>query len=285
MHLSGLSRLSIFVVCAVFAAAAMSIVGNAAPAPIRVEYVAPANPAHQPLYELLQQRRALEKLAEIFSPFRLPIELTLKTVGCEGAANAYYQRPEVRICYEYLDEIRQSIPQETTEAGVAPVDAVLGQFFYVIAHEMGHAVFDLLDVPLFGGPEDAADQFAAYMMLQFGKADARRLIGGAAYSYRNFVQDPKFVVPLEAFSSAHGAPAQRFYNLLCLAYGADPELFADVVEKGRLPQKRAATCRGEYREVAFAFRQLIAPHLDQELMKQVFDTTWLPDAGASSLHR
>ena len=91
--------------------------------------------------------------------------------------------------------------------------------------------------------------------------------------------------PLEAFSSAHGAPAQRFYNLLCLAYGADPKLFADVVEKGYLPQKRAAICRGEYREVAFAFKQLVAPHLDQELMKQVFDRAWLPDAGAQSLHR
>jgi hypothetical protein len=130
-------------------------------------------------------------LAEIFSPFRLPIELTLKTVGCEGVGNAYYQRPEVRICYEYLDEIRQSVPQVTIEAGVSRTDAVLGQFFYVVAHEMGHAVFDLLDVPLFGGLEDAADQLAAYMMLQFGKTDARRLVGGAAYSYKHFVQDPQ----------------------------------------------------------------------------------------------
>jgi hypothetical protein len=263
----------------------MSAIGRAGPAPIRIGYVPPTNPAHQPLYELLQQLHALEKLQEIFSPFQLPIELTLKIVGCDGVANAYYQRPVVRICYEYLDEIRQSIPKGTIEAGITPTDAALGQFFYVVAHEMGHAVFDLLDVPLFGRPEDAADQFAAYMMLQFGREEARRLIGGAAYSYRNFVHDPKYVVPLEAFSSAHGAPAQRFYNLLCMAYGADAKLFADVVEKGYLPQKRATTCRGEYREVAFAFKQLIAPHLDQEIMKQVFDRAWLPDVGAPSLHR
>jgi hypothetical protein len=273
------------VVCAVLAAPPTSTVSRAAPAQLRVEYVPPSNPAHRQLYELLQQRRTLEKLKEIFSPFRLPIELTLKTVGCDGVANAFYQQPEVRICYEYLEEIRKSMPNETTEAGITPADAVLGQFFYVVAHEMGHAVFDLLDVPLFGRPEDAADQFATYMMLQFGANEARRLIGGAAYSYKSFVQDPKFVVPLEAFSNAHGAPAQRFYNLLCLAYGADRKLFGDVVEKGYLPQKRAATCRGEYGEVAFAFSKLIAPHLDQELMKQVFDRTWLPDAGASSTHR
>jgi hypothetical protein len=258
---------------------------NAEPRRIRVEYVPPSNPAHQALYEGLQQRRVLEKFQDIFSPFRLPIELTLKTLGCDGVSNAYYQRPELKICYEYLDDIRKSMPKETTEAGVTPMDAVVGQFFYAVAHEMGHAVFDMYNVPLFGRPEDAADQFAAYMMLQFGKDQARSLIGGAAYSYRNFVHDPKYVVSLESFSNTHGAPAQRFYNLLCIAYGADAQLFADVVQKGYLPEKRAATCRAEYREVAFAFKQLIAPHLDQEIMKQVLDKEWLPEVGASSVHK
>jgi hypothetical protein len=29
---------------------------------------------------------------------------------------------------------------------------MLGQFSYVVAHEMGHAMFDALNVPLFGRP-------------------------------------------------------------------------------------------------------------------------------------
>jgi hypothetical protein len=44
----------------------------------------------------------LEKLQQIFSPFKLPIDVTLKTVGCDGADNAWYQRPTMTICYEYL---------------------------------------------------------------------------------------------------------------------------------------------------------------------------------------
>jgi Putative metallopeptidase len=82
------------------------------------------------------------------------------------------------------------MPKETTPAGVTPVDAVLGQFFYAIAHEAGHAMFDLLRVPIFGYQEDAADQFAGYIILHFGKADARRLILGAAHSYKKYVQTP-----------------------------------------------------------------------------------------------
>jgi hypothetical protein len=243
---------------------------------IAIEYEPPKNPAHQPLYEMLKERRVLEKLQEIFSPFQLPIELTFKTVGCDGLSNAWYSRPTVTICYEYLAEIQRDMPKETTPVGVTPADAVLGQFFYAVAHETGHAVFDLLNVPVFGHQEDAADQFAGYIILQFGKADARRLILGAAHSYKKYVQNPTVTAPLTAFSDEHGPPAQRFYNLLCLAYGADRVLFADVVEKEYLPKERARLCRRQYGELTYAFHQLIAPHLDKQLAKQVMDKSWLP---------
>jgi hypothetical protein len=83
-----------------------------------------------------------------------------------------------------------------------------------------------------------------------------------------------------AYSDVHGAPAQRFYNLVCLAYGADPVLFVDAVEKGYLPEGRASSCKREYNQVAFAFRELIGPHLDQQLAKQVLNKQWLPSENA-----
>jgi hypothetical protein len=243
---------------------------------IRIEYFVPEDPALQPIYEMLKKRRSLEKLQEIFSPFRLPIELTLRTGSCQGVSNAWYERPAVSVCYEYVNEILQSMPKETTAAGVTPMDAVIGQFFYVFAHEMGHAVFDLFEAPIFGNAEDAADQFAAFIMLQFGMNQARPLIMGAAFAYRRYVQSPKVTAPLAAFSEAHAAPAQRYFNLLCLAYGADSKLFADLVNEGYLPSERARTCKREYDQVRFAFRKLIVPHLDQQLARQVLDQSWLP---------
>jgi hypothetical protein len=42
-----------------------------------------------------------------------------------------------------------------------------------------------------------------------GKRAARRLTGGAAYTYKDFVDKPKVVVPQTAFADVHGAPAQR----------------------------------------------------------------------------
>jgi len=63
-------------------------------------------------------------------------------------------------------------------------NAILGPFVDVFLHESGHAVFDLLKLPVLGREADAADLFSAYVMLQLGKEDARTLILGSAYLER-----------------------------------------------------------------------------------------------------
>jgi len=167
---------------------------NDQPNRVSVEYVAPKNPELQELYGLLRDRRALEKIQEILSPFRFPEELTIKTSECDRV-NSWYERenfkPTVTICYELLKHILESLPAETTPAGVTPTDAAVGQFVWLTLHEVGHATFDMLNVPIFGHEEDAADNFATYIMLQFGGRQARRLIGGAAWAWRAYLGDTK----------------------------------------------------------------------------------------------
>jgi hypothetical protein len=262
--------------------AAVGAVGPASaqegqPNRIKIEYEAPQDSAFQPIYDTLKKNQTLEKLQQILAPFRLPYDMTIKTKQC-GMSNAWYQRPTLTICYEYLADILKNLPKENAPSGVTETDAILGQFYYVVFHEMGHAMFDALNVPLFGRPEDAADEFAAYLMLHLGPpTDTRRLITGAAYSYKNDIQGTKVTAPLQAFSDVHGAPAQRFYNLLCMAYGADPQNFGDLVTKGYLPQARARSCHNEYGELNFAFQRLIKPYLDPQLTKDVLSKSWLPD--------
>ena len=246
---------------------------------IKIEYVPPEKTEQQHVYDLMKSRHVLEKVQELFSPFRLPIDLHVKARTC-GMINAWYQRQDrdavLTVCYEYVDDIFTKVPEGVTPAGVTRTDALVGQFFYVVGHEMGHAMFDLLDVPVFGRAEDAADQFSTYIMLQMGKSDARRLIGGAAYSYKKIIDMPEMTIKMRMFSDVHGSSAQRFYNMVCLAYGADPKLFGDVIEKGFLPKQRVPNCNWEYRELAYAFRKLIRPNLDPALVKKVLNTGWLP---------
>jgi hypothetical protein len=279
--------------CSAASAARAQAPGQAAAPPadaatadmVRIEYIPPKDPKHQTAYKLVQQRGALEMMKKVFTPLKLPLPVTIQTVGCDGVPNAYYERtgqvPTIKICYEYLVDIWNVMPKDSAAAMVTASDAVIGQLFFALAHEFGHATFDLFDIPVFGREEDAADQFATYYMLQFGEDRAHRLVTGAAFSYREYIKNykskPNVNVPLLAFSSDHGAPEQRFYNLLCLAYGYDAKLF-DRVAAEYLPKSRAKNCRFEYAAVRFAYKQLVVPHLDMDQAKNVMDAKWLDEA-------
>src|SRR5262249_15913390 len=129
---------------------------------ISVEYAPTNNSSFQEVYDLLRQHNALEKIKEILSPFQFPEQLAIATTEC-GAVNSYYQgknfKPTVTICYEFLKRVLELLPNETTPTGT-PTDAAVGQFFWVTFHEVGHAAFDMFNVPIFGHEEDAADNFA-----------------------------------------------------------------------------------------------------------------------------
>ena len=213
------------------AARQASRIAKLKPNRVDISYVAPKSANHQALYRLLQERQALEKIRDLLRPLRLPHRVLLQVRDCDGVSNAFSNEDSVIVCYEFLDDIWKKVPEQTTPAGIAPIDALIGPFMDVFLHEAGHVAFKALKIPLFGREEDAADQFSAIIMLRFDKEEARRLILGSAYQYKGDLSSPTMMITQQKFADEHGTPAQRFFNLLCLAYGADPKLFGDVVEK------------------------------------------------------
>jgi hypothetical protein len=255
--------------CLALAAASPAMAAPGKPRQIRIQYVKPVNLAHQPIHDELKRARALERMQALLAPIRLPRPLLLKVSGCDGEANAWYDEGEIVVCYEYIEEILKIAPKEgVPPIGISKLDAIVGPLIDTVLHEAAHAVFDLLKIPVFGREEDAADLLSAYIMLQFGKSEARRLIVGTAYQYRTDIQSPEVTIPLKSFADEHGVPAQRFYNVLCIAYGADKKLFSDVVDQGFLPKDRAESCDDEYKQVEFAYRKLLMPHVDRKLAKK-----------------
>jgi len=266
---------AVLAVAAADALAATRQAGKPKPDSIDIAYVEPKSPNNQPVYRLIKERQALEKLRDLLRPLRLPHRLLLQTRDCDGISNAWSDEESVTVCYEFIDDIWKNVPETTTPAGVTPIDALIGPFMDVFLHEAGHAVFGILKTPLFGREEDAADQFSTYIMLRFDKEEARRLILGSAYQYKGDLSSPTVTVTQQNFADEHGTPAQRFYNVLCMAYGADPKLFADVVKKEFLPEDRAIGCEREYMQVAHAFNTLIGPHIDKALARKLHKR-WLP---------
>ena len=244
---------------------------------IRISYESPENPAHLEIAALTKERRTLERLKEFLSPFQLPRRLTIEVAGCHGEADAFYEDRLITICYEYIQALLDNAPRETTASGVERYDAVAGPLVDTTLHEFAHALFDMLKIPVLGGEEDAADQVSAYIYLQLGYEESRRLIAGTAYAYLHEAVSGDSPSSLEDFADEHSTPAQRAYNVLCMAYGADSKLFANVVgeQQGFLPMERAMYCEEEYERVQDAYEALIEPYLDQAMARKNFDRAWL----------
>jgi hypothetical protein len=243
---------------------------------IEINYVPPSSARFEDLYGRLRGRAVLEDLRAFLSPLVLPRRLKLSTREC-GEVNAFYSRYDgLIICYEYVEFIERLAPQDVTPEGFTRAEGIAGAFIEVTLHELGHALFDLYGIPVFGREEDAADQMAAFVMVQFSRDMARLAIKGAAYSY--WSQQTAWT--FSKFSDEHGAELQRFYNYLCLAYGGFPDTFSDFVDQGLLPPGRAAHCAHEYEQVKRAFVITVLPSIDREKMRRVQGIPWVrPDDG------
>ena len=271
--LPGIAAIPVIMVLALTAVSNASATPKSRPNQIRYEYVSPTDPAHQAIHDQMKQGHALEHLQEMLSPLRLPYPLTFKVAGCDGVANAWYNNEVITLCYELLASVLKNAPAHDLPIGVSRADTIIGAALDIFLHETGHAVFHMLQIPVLGREEDAADQFSAYVMLRLPKEEARRMILGSAYQYKIQMPGAHVTLPSQAFSDDHSLPAQRAFNVLCIAYGADKKLFADIVEKDILPKKRADGCETEYEDVSYAMTKLISPHIDKRLAKK-FHEVW-----------
>jgi hypothetical protein len=245
------------------------------PDQVRVVYAKPKNPAHEKLREELKKTKALEKMREFLSPLRLPRKLTLRLEGCDGELNAWYDDDVVSVCYDYIAFIMDNAAKVPEKLRLSRKAALVGASLDLVLHEVGHAVFDMLEIPLFGREEDAADMFSAYIMLRFTPADAHKLITATAYlAATEARRDQKPKPSLKDYANEHELPAQRYFNLLCIAYGSNAKIFADALSVGKLPKDRAEGCEDEYEQTKYAFETLIKPHLDQRLLKKVRAKKW-----------
>ena len=214
-------------------------------------------------------------MARILGPVKLPRRLTLRTMPCDGSVSARYEDDAIRICYEYIERPLSLVNHQELPTGTTRRSLLIGMMADAFFHEFAHAAFDMLKIPVFGREEDAADQFSAYVMLQFSRHDAWHLISGAAFY---FAQNSTWGSSAHAgpydYSDDHGLPAQRFFNYICLAYGSNPELFAAAVEQGKLSKARAQSCAGEYAQVERAFRRLVRPYVDRRALARVRAHGW-----------
>ncbi|MGP9018868.1 DUF4344 domain-containing metallopeptidase [Streptomyces sp. BR1] len=206
----------------------------------------------------LRAEKTLEKGSTALNTFlALEHEVTLIGRSCHGEGSSY--DPETRhveICYDEVAEDRKLFQDAGYPRPDEAVNAVVAE---TVFHEAGHALIDVLDLPLGGrNEEDTADQFAAIMLIRQG-SDGEHQLRLAAQEYElsaatSEAPDPKH-------SDEHSTDPQRAANHLCYLYGASPVRNADLAHTRNLPSQRVKGCGTEWTRVRNAWLKNLAPSL------------------------
>jgi hypothetical protein len=220
-------------------------------------YVKPTSPEFDSLFTSLRESRILEVWTDYVgtSLRTLPIKMEVAFTEC-GKADSWYEPSQsvIILCYEEIHQIYatlMSIGLQDDRLLVAWIGTILGELY----HELAHGLMHNLMLPIAGGEEDAADEFAVLALLKHPRGEDL-VLGSVDYfeSMARVEKDAGYDL-----SQRHSLVGQRYFNMLCWTYGSDPSAHRSLVEQGRLPKARAETCRAEYLRVAYAWDALLKP--------------------------
>jgi hypothetical protein len=239
-------------------------------AKVEVTYFPADSPASEDGLLWLKQFNYLELVAEgIESGIRLPTVLNLAGQPC-GEANAFYARDEkvIVICYELVNLIvqqadkakepgsRRKLPEESRAL------LALGAVTFITSHEIGHALIDILDLPVTGREEDVADQIATFLTLHDLKDEdehelALWTVVGGSWFFDMLNKQRGY----SSLADEHSLDGQRVYNVACWAYGSDPRRYAALVPWFKGASNRLLGCEAEHAKMNRALTKLIGPSL------------------------
>lgn len=205
---------------------------------------------------LLQRAGWFDKVVDgLNRRVRMPRSVLVHLGPC-ATANAFYEPRTSRIivCYEFAAQIARVLSAQI-HGEQALARAVLGTTFFAFFHELGHALRHQLDLAVVGREEDAVDQLATLVLLSAGDMGLRATLASANWFLMSSARRESAL----AYWDAHSLDRQRFFSIICLAYGSDPERLSAL--KASLPKQRGRRCRDEYMRVSSAWNRLLAPHV------------------------
>ena len=262
------------VLCAMSLTFAMVLAANApqpvlADSQIEIAYEEPTSAELLPIYKQLQSLGALHQLQLFMEPLRLPHPIKVRTAECGPNPEPYVPGGPVTICYEVIEQVAKLVQQHSRDPAYQAI-LINGAFVQTALHNMSLAIFDVLGVPIWGREFDAADRLAALIMTQFGED----VMAATVETTTQIFQWSNRTWTGRDFASTDSPDAQRFYNYLCIAYGASPYDYDYLVRGGTLPQERAERCGEEYQQIKKAFDLRIMPYVDPDLLVQARARRW-----------
>jgi Putative metallopeptidase len=171
------------------------------------------------------------------------------------AAQASNQR--FAAAQQQLVLVDERIARLSAEEAAKLTSFVVGNLYFVLAHELGHAVISQLNLPVLGREEDAADSFATLSMLLIGTKLSATVLREAVRGLWVTAQRDKNDDQLPALYDEHSLDMQRAFQIVCLMVGADPKTFREFATIAQMPSERQETCAFDFQRAAHSWESLL----------------------------
>jgi len=223
-----------------------------------VQHLAVKNSRYDELDQKIKNEKLLEKAADdLNKALSLPNDIFLRSKDC-GEPNAEFD-PKIQaitVCYELMEHFYQLYRSDGMKAEDAD-KKMFAAVRFAFLHEVGHALIYNYDLPVVGNEEDAADRCSSYINIEELGDDGVRAVLAAADAFH--IESKQSSATKRDMADEHLLQEQRFYNSLCMIYGADSAKYEYFVTDGYLPKERAVRCPGEYQRTVDSWVNLLKP--------------------------
>ncbi|MDK9738721.1 hypothetical protein KI655_15590 [Vibrio sp. D404a] len=241
MYTLGKTVLNSGIACALLAATHVS--AETTPTQnISIQYQAPTNELESDIKQAIIESEVndtLVDLSEQLFPFDSP--LVVQYGGSDGPLydpNTHVIHMPYQFYSESVNYFEKNKYQEKYDksAQAGAVDTLL----HTLLHEAAHAYIADQNIAILGKEEDAADNFATLLLIDYVEHGADAAISAAdLFAYES--EDRPEYYDLGEYIDEHSFDLQRYFSTLCLVYGSDPEShknLLDEVEKDYLKDRK-----------------------------------------------
>ncbi|MGC9459737.1 DUF4344 domain-containing metallopeptidase [Vibrio genomosp. F10] len=239
---------------------------------ITIDYLTPATDQDKHTQQAIKEsgiNELISELAHSHFPFNKPLVIQY---GSEDGPLYDPELHQVSIPYPFYQQSLQYFTKNDYQKrfNKPAQQGAIDTLFHTLLHEAGHAYIHDQKIPILGKEEDAVDNFATIMLIEYIDNGADVAISAAdMFAFES--DDRPDYYDFGEYIDEHSFDLQRYFSTLCLVYGSDPKTHQNLlneVEPDYLSE-RQEFCEFEYHNLSQNWHSYLGQ--DRQNSKSVTD--------------
>ncbi len=197
-----------------------------------IEYSAPQGEAEKQLKQEIEQSGVNDTMVDLSNQlFLFKQPLVIQYGGDEGPLYDP-QTHHVLIPYSFYAESLNYFEKNQYEKdyGKSAQTGAIDTLLHTLIHEAGHAYVEDQQIAILGKEEDAVDDLATILLINYVEHGTDAAISAADMFAFESEDRPEYY-DLGEYIDEHSFDLQRYFSTLCLVYGSDPEAYKNLLDE------------------------------------------------------